>query len=325
MSRRQWRPTLRMIHASLSRTGGWDAPGIVRALNWRKGCPLAASSCPLRMHHTRTLAADWFKLYTYPAPWFAAWADSVASPEMIMAAPNISCVIPAFNEEGSIEAVVRTTAATLDRFPGQHEIIVVDDASTDRTPGILACLATDIPLLHIIRNPKNLGCHPSEVIGFDAAKGDVLCFLPADGQISPDELPLLLQQWPRHGLVLTHRANRADPPGRRLVSTLYNLVLRLSLGVPARDIDSSILIDARLWRRISGAPRRESAFIHVEILLLTQQAGASFTEVTIEHYPRMEGQARGLNARDATRVPLRLATLWWKLQWRRLREHISAR
>lgn len=66
-------------------------------------------------------------------------------------------------------------------------------------------------------------------------------------------------------------------------------------------------------------PRRDSAFIHVEILLLAQQAGATITEVTIEHYPRMAGQACGLNARDATRVPIQLAKSWWELQWRRLR------
>ncbi len=242
-----------------------------------------------------------------------------------MAAPNISCVIPAFNEEGSIESVVRATAAALDRFSGQHEIIVVDDASTDRTPAILTCLATEVPLLHTIRNTQNLGCHPSEVIGFDAAQGDVLCFLPADGQISPEELPLLLRQWPRHELVLTYRASRADPPGRLLVSALYNLVLRLALGLPARDIDSSILIDARLWRDISGVPCRDSAFIHVEILLRARQAGATITEVTIKHYPRTAGQARGLNARDATRVPIRLAKLWWELQWRRVRRWVFAR
>ena len=62
-----------------------------------------------------------------------------------MVTPNISCVIPAFNEEGSIEAVVRAIAVTIDRFSGQHEIIVVDDASTDRTLEILTYLVTDLP------------------------------------------------------------------------------------------------------------------------------------------------------------------------------------
>ena len=69
-----------------------------------------------------------------------------------MAQPNVSCVIPAFNEEGSVEAVVRETAAVLDELPGRHEIIVVDDASTDRTPAILADLAREVPLLQTVRN-----------------------------------------------------------------------------------------------------------------------------------------------------------------------------
>ena len=237
-----------------------------------------------------------------------------------MAQPNVSCVIPAFNEEGSVEAVVRETAAVLDELPGRHEIIVVDDASTDRTPAILADLAREVPLLQTVRNRQNLGCHPSETIGFDAAQGDVLFFLPADGQISPQELPRLLQRWPQHDLILTHRARRADPFGRRLVGGTYNLVLRLVLGVPARDIDSSIVISHRLWQRIAGTLGRDSAFIHTEVVLHAWQLNARITEVTIAHYPRLTGQAHGLNTRDATRVPIQLLKMWWKLQrsrWRR--------
>ncbi len=184
-----------------------------------------------------------------------------------MTQPNVSCVIPAFNEEGSVESVVRETAAVLDGLPGCHEIIVIDDASTDWTPAILADLAREVRLLQVLRNRQNLGCHPSETVGFDTAQGDVLFFLPADGQISPQELPRLLLQWPQHDLILTHRARRADPLGRQLVGATYNLVLRLVLGIPARDIDSSILISRRLWQCIAGTIGRDSAFIHVEVAL----------------------------------------------------------
>ena len=237
-----------------------------------------------------------------------------------VAQPDVSCIIPAFNEEGSVKTVVRETAAVLDGLPGCHEIIVVDDASTDRTPAILADLASEVPLLRALRNRQNLGCHPSETIGFDAAQDDVLFFLPADGQISPKELPRLLLQWPQHDLILTHRARRADPLGRQLVGATYNLVLRLVLGVPARDIDSSILISRRLWQCIAGTIGRDSAFIHVEVALQARQLGAKITEMTIKHYPRLTGQAHGLNTRDATRVPIQLMKLWQKLQrsrWQR--------
>ena len=237
-----------------------------------------------------------------------------------MTQPNVSCIIPAFNEEGSVEAVVRETAVVLDELPGCHEIIVVDDASTDRTPAILADLTSEMRLLRILHNRQNLGCHPSETIGFDAAQGDVLFFLPADGQISPQELPRLLQEWPQHDLILTHRARRADPFGRRLVGRAYNLVLRLLLGVPASDIDSSIVISRRLWQCLAGRLVRGSAFVHAEIVLHARQLDAEIAEVKIAHYPRVTGQAHGLNARDATRVPIQLVKLWWELQrdrWQR--------
>ena len=234
--------------------------------------------------------------------------------------PNVSCIIPALNEEGSVEAVVRETVVVLDGLPGCHEIIVVDDASTDRTPAILDDLASEVPLPRAIHNQQNLGCHPSETIGFDAAQGDVLFFLPADGQISAQELPRLLQRWPEHDLILTHRAKRADPLGRRFVGRVYNLLLRLILGVPASDIDSSIVISRCLWQRLAGTIGRDSAFIHAEVAFQARRSSAKITQVKIRHYPRLTGQASGLNRRDATRVPIQLVKLWWKLQrsrWQR--------
>lgn len=142
--------------------------------------------------------------------------------------------------------------------------------------------------------------------------------LPADGQIRPEELPRLLAEWPAHDLVLTHRVARADSLLRRLVSAAYHLTLRVGLGIPYHDVDSSILISRRLWRRIARWASSDSAFIHAEVAIYAHQLGVSIKEVPIKHYPRTAGVARGLNLRDATRVPLRLARLWWTLRRRRV-------
>ena len=90
-------------------------------------------------------------------------------------------VIPARDEEGSLPEVL---AAIRDA-----EVIVIDDASTDRT-GEIARAAGAL----VIRHEKAMGCHPSTLEGFAKATGDWVIFLPADGQVPPLVIGPMLEQ-----------------------------------------------------------------------------------------------------------------------------------
>ena len=94
----------------------------------------------------------------------------------------LSIVIPAFNESDNLAAVVQESLDVLQGLTQRFEIIVVDDCSTDDSWDKLQALAQEIPQLRPIRNEKNLGCHPSSLIGYQAAQGEYLYFIPADRQ-----------------------------------------------------------------------------------------------------------------------------------------------
>lgn len=104
---------------------------------------------------------------------------------------TLSVVIPALNEEGAIEAILRRVVALRDRLAEQglegFEVIVVDDGSQDRT----AEIARRVPAVRVVRLDSNGGYGAALKRGFREASGDLVAFLDADGTYPPESLPEL--------------------------------------------------------------------------------------------------------------------------------------
>ena len=233
----------------------------------------------------------------------------------------LSIVIPAFNESDNLAAVVQESLDVLQGLTQRFEIIVVDDCSTDDSWDKLQALAQEIPQLRPIRNEKNLGCHPSSLIGYQAAQGEYLYFSPADRQIPAAEISKFVAK-AKTGcdVVYSWRQKRADPPHRLWISGCYNMLLRLFFGIRVHDVDSSELLTRRAVESLLPKVRSDSAFITVELLMEASRQGLAIGEVVIEHRPRVAGVARGINLHDLSKVPVQfLGMLWWFWQQRHKR------
>lgn len=216
----------------------------------------------------------------------------------------LSIIIPAYNEEANIEAVVHESLDVLQRLSERFEIVVVDDASTDATWPKLQELSVQIPQLRIIRNVKNMGCHPASLIGYQAAEGDYRYFIPADRQIPAAEITKFLDK-AKSGVdvVYSWRQRRADPLHRIWISNLYNLILNLFFGINVHDVDSSELLTKKAVECILPHLHADNVLITTEILLEARRQGLSIGEVVIEHRPRTAGKAlSGLNT-EILRLP----------------------
>jgi glycosyltransferase involved in cell wall biosynthesis len=235
-------------------------------------------------------------------------ADMPGAPEDFL-----SIVIPAYNEAENIRFVVQEALDILRGLTSRFEIIVVDDASTDETGAILAELSGEIPQLKVIRNPQNIGCHPSSLVGYAAAQGDYCYFIPADRQIPAAEITKFLAcAKAGHDVVYSWRQHREDPPHRLWISGFYNLLVRWLFGIRVHDVDSSELLTGRAVAQILPRLRSNSAFITVEILLEAQRQGLRIGEVIIDHRPRLAGKARGLSFPEVSRVPANFfRVLFW--------------
>ena len=114
--------------------------------------------------------------------------------------PLVSVVIPAHNEKQSLPALVVELAETLSAWP--HEIIVVDDGSTDGTWAEIVAIGHRAPQVHGIRFTRNFGQQAALIAGLRAAVGEAVVTMDADGQHPADLLPSLIDAWQRGHLVV---------------------------------------------------------------------------------------------------------------------------
>jgi glycosyltransferase involved in cell wall biosynthesis len=217
-------------------------------------------------------------------------------PAPMSADPSLSIILPAFNEEANIAAAVGEATATASRLFADHEVIVVDDGSTDATAARVRELAQADPRVRLESHGHNRGYGEALRTGFLAAGMDFIFFTDADLQFDMDELEAFLPFAGTVDVVAGYRVNRQDPWIRRLNAYGWNLLVRMLFYVPVRDIDCAFkLFD----RRVLSAVDIESvgAMVNTELMVKLGRRGASVVEIGVHHKPRRAGEARGANPR----------------------------
>jgi glycosyltransferase involved in cell wall biosynthesis len=224
---------------------------------------------------------------------------------------NVSLVIPAYNESENLAQLVDACEEALQPFEGTHEILIVEDGSTDDSPEILTALEAARPRLRSIRHERgrNIGCHPSELEGLKAARGDVALFLPADLQVHPSSLPAFIEAAERGDVVASRRVNRADNVFRRLLARANNLVERIVMGIDVHDAHSAMLVNRRALEEVVPLVRSRSALIPAELLFRARQRRLRIAEVDVEHRPRMAGRQTGAKLGEILKVQVDLLRL----------------
>jgi glycosyltransferase involved in cell wall biosynthesis len=224
---------------------------------------------------------------------------------------NVSLVIPAYNESENLAQLVDACEEALEPFEGTHEILIVEDGSTDDSPEILTALEATRPRVRSIRHERgrNIGCHPSELEGLKAARGDVALFLPADLQVHPSCLPTFIEAAERGDVVASRRVNRADNVFRRLLARANNLVERVVMGIDVHDAHSAMLVNRRALEEVVPLVRSRSALIPAELLFRARQRRLRIAEVDVEHRPRMAGRQTGAKLGEILKVQMDLLRL----------------
>jgi glycosyltransferase involved in cell wall biosynthesis len=205
---------------------------------------------------------------------------------------SISVVLPAYNEEENISAMVTDVLTTIEPITSDFEIVVVDDGSRDRTAEIVRELSARFPPVRLVQHPTNQGYGAAVYTGFTSATKELVFFTDADNQFVLSEINRFLPCISQAELVVGYRAPRRDPWYRVLFGRGWSLLVTLLFGYTARDIDCAFKLFRReILDRVAVNSR--GATFSAEFLVRSKRHGYKIAEVPVTHRPRLAGQPTG--------------------------------
>ncbi len=205
-------------------------------------------------------------------------------------APELSVVIPIYNEAPNIEPLYRELAETLGAWGRPYELIFVDDGSTDGSYDILAGLPGKDRSVRVVQFRRNFGQTAAFAAGFALARGRLIATSDGDLQNDPHDLPDMVARIDQgYDIVCGWRKVRKDPwLSRRLPSTLANRLISWATGVRLNDYGCSL----KVFRSEVVKPLRLYGEMHRFLPALASEMGVRITEVPVNHRPRVHGRSK---------------------------------
>ena len=205
--------------------------------------------------------------------------------------PSVSLVIPMYNEELNIEHAIAAAVEALTKYSDDYEIIIVDDASTDDSPQLVARAANENPRIICIRHAKNRKLGGSLKTGFAAAKKDLVLYMDADLPFDPDVLGKAIRAMELTGadVIAGYRLDRTMEGFKRtLYSYVYNALIGILFGWPHRDINFSFKLFKRRVLQ-SFELKSEGSLIDAELIVKAKNRGFTIQQIGLDYFPRLRG------------------------------------
>lgn len=233
------------------------------------------------------------------------------------AAPQLSLVIPVYNEAGNILPLASKSTKALRDLGRPFEILFVNDGSTDTTAAEIAEAHTRWPEVSELKMPKNSGQAVALLTGLRAARGDYLLMMDGDGQNDPADYPKLLAlvESGQVDLACGWRVDRHDSTLRRIMSKIANVVRGAFLKDGVHDSGCQLRVMRREVREAFFPMELMQSFIPA----LAVAAGFRVGETPVRHHAREHGESKY----GFRRLLWRPAVAMLKLRWQIARGQIQ--
>ena len=230
--------------------------------------------------------------------------------------PRLSVVIPLYKEEDNVERLVDELHAALETYPGEFELVLVDDGSTDRTRELLLESRSNRgDHIMIISHKRNLGQTQAMQTGLQAARGDVIAFMDGDLQNDPADIPSMVEKLETEHLDLLcgWRKNRQDSLDRTLPSQMANWLIGRVSGVALHDYGCSLKVGRK--DVLEGLDLRGEMHRFIPLWVANLTHPSRIAEIPVNHRARVAGTSKYGISRTP-RVILDLLAAWFFLRFR---------
>jgi dolichol-phosphate mannosyltransferase len=215
----------------------------------------------------------------------------------------VSVVVPIYNEEAAIGGVIRDLLGVLRSLDGQHEIVAVNDGSTDCTARVLEVLRADNPELRVVTHVRNLGWAQTSRDGIAASRGELIAHFAGDGEACAADLLIMLAELDRGFDIVLGVRTRIDYSALRLAQHIgQRLLLRLFFGLTIPDSGGPRIAKAHIWKALPGSG--DSATFLTERLVVARNSGVRIGYAPVAHRWRSSGRSAFSSPRN-TYVALR--------------------
>jgi glycosyltransferase involved in cell wall biosynthesis len=231
-----------------------------------------------------------------------------------MARPFLTVLMPAYNEEIGLAQSVETLLLALDRLGITYEVVLVNDASTDRTGQVADSLAAEHPTVRAVHHEVNRGIGGGFVSGVAVARGEWFILIPADLAMDLAELSRYLDAARSTDVVVGVRSDRSDYSGWRRIVSFANIgLVQLFFGMKERQFNYISMYRLAVLRAMKIEYWR-SAFFHAETIIKAKALGYRIVEVEVSYVPRATGRATGARPRFIAATLRDMLAFWLRLR-----------
>lgn len=201
---------------------------------------------------------------------------------------EVSIVIPVFNEEENLLILIPKLLEVLNQFGSPHEVIFVDDGSTDGSRRILKEFASKYPQIRMIGLKENRGLSTALYAGFKETRGKIIVTLDSDLQNDPIDIPKLLGYLGQYDMATGWRIKRQDSWLKKISSKIANSIRNRLSGEEIKD--SACTLRAFKRECINEIPIFNG--MHRFLSTLVKMRGYRVIEVPVSHHPRRFGHSK---------------------------------
>ncbi|MEK7578416.1 MAG: glycosyltransferase family 2 protein [Patescibacteria group bacterium] len=227
---------------------------------------------------------------------------------------SVSIIIPAYNEEKKLSPTADLVfASLLKNGISDFEIIIFDDASTDKTGEVADDLAMQFSQIKVVHNARNMNLGFNITRGFQLATKEYVGFVPGDNETAPESLDNILQVLGKADIIIPYIKNpEVRSLTRRFLSTTYVMIINAAFGFRMRYYNGLCFFKTSMVQKV---PVLTYGFAYMtEILVKMLKSGATFVEAPMVLKTRERGATKAFRLKNIASVFKTFFTLFWEVQ-----------